>query len=83
MEHQLTCRQIQEIAQINDLLDETPVLKRSLSRRDAYLDPLNSIQLGLIRHYRESTEDEQTKALWLTPLLRSINAISAGLRNTG
>ncbi len=82
-EYQLTCRQVLQIAQIDELLDETPVLKRSLSRRDAYLDPLNYIQLGLIRHYRASTEDDQTKALWLTPLLRSINAISAGLRNTG
>jgi phosphoenolpyruvate carboxylase len=82
-EYKLTCKQILEIAQIDALLDETPILKLSLSRRDAYLDPLNYIQLGLIRHYRESSDDEQTRELWLTPLLRSINAISAGLRNTG
>ncbi len=82
-EYKLTCKQILEIAQIDELLDETPVLKLSLSRRDAYLDPLNYIQLGLIRHYRESPDDDQTRELWLTPLLRSINAISAGLRNTG
>ncbi|MCU7842265.1 MAG: phosphoenolpyruvate carboxylase [Candidatus Thiodiazotropha sp. (ex Monitilora ramsayi)] len=82
-EYALTCAQILEIAGVDNLLDETPVLKQSLSRRDAYLDPLNHIQLGLIRHYRDNTLDEKTKELWLTPLLRSINAISAGLRNTG
>ncbi len=82
-EYRRTRRQILEIAQIDDLLDETPVLKQSLSRRDAYLDPLNHIQLGLLRRYRDPELSGEMRELWLTPLLRSINAISAGLRNTG
>ncbi|MCU7850722.1 MAG: phosphoenolpyruvate carboxylase [Candidatus Thiodiazotropha sp. (ex Monitilora ramsayi)] len=82
-EYHRTRKQILEIAKIDELLDDTPVLKQSLSRRDAYLDPLNHIQLGLIRHYRDSRLSEEARELWLTPLLRSINAISAGLRNTG
>ncbi|MEJ2455725.1 MAG: phosphoenolpyruvate carboxylase [Candidatus Thiodiazotropha sp.] len=82
-EYKRTRKQILEIAQIDNLLDETPVLKQSLSRRDAYLDPLNHIQLGLLRRYRDPELSDETRELWLTPLLRSINAISAGLRNTG
>ncbi|MEJ2592214.1 MAG: phosphoenolpyruvate carboxylase [Candidatus Thiodiazotropha sp.] len=82
-EYRRTRKQILEIAGIDELLDESPVLKRSLSRRDAYLDPLNHIQLGLIRHYRDPNLSEEGSELWLTPLLRSINAISGGLRNTG
>lgn len=82
-EYQRTRKQILEIAQIDDLLDETPVLKQSLSRRDAYLDPLNHIQLGVLKHYRDNELSEEVREIWLTPLLRSINAISAGLRNTG
>ncbi len=82
-EYQRTRRQTLEIAQIEDLMDETPVLKLSLSRRDAYLDPLNHIQLGLLHRYRDSSLSDEARELWLTPLLRSINAISAGLRNTG
>lgn len=68
---------------LDALLDDTPILKQSLSRRDAYLDPLNHIQLGLLRRYRDPELSEAARELWLTPLLRSINAISAGLRNTG
>ncbi len=82
-EHQRTRKQILDIAELDDLLDDTPVLKQSLSRRDAYLDPLNYIQLGLLRRYRDPKLSEEARELWLTPLLRSINAISAGLRNTG
>jgi len=82
-EYERTRRQILQIAEIDELLDETPILKLSLSRRDAYLDPLNHIQLGLLRRYRDPSLSEEERALWLTPLLRSINAISAGMRNTG
>jgi phosphoenolpyruvate carboxylase len=82
-EHKRTRKQILEIAQLNELMDDTPVLKQSLARRDAYLDPLNYIQLGLLRRYRDPKLSDETRELWLTPLLRSINAISAGLRNTG
>ncbi|MEJ2395328.1 MAG: phosphoenolpyruvate carboxylase [Candidatus Thiodiazotropha sp.] len=82
-EYNRTRKQILEITGLDDLLDETPVLKTSLSRRDAYLDPLNHIQLGLLHRYRDPALSEETRELWLTPLLRSINAISAGLRNTG
>ncbi|MEW8693717.1 MAG: phosphoenolpyruvate carboxylase, partial [Candidatus Thiodiazotropha endolucinida] len=78
-----TRKQILKIARIDNLLDDMPVLQKSLSRRDSYLDPLNHIQLGLLRHYRHTDLQEEEEEMWLRPLLRSINAISAGLRNTG
>jgi phosphoenolpyruvate carboxylase len=83
VEYERTRKQILKIAQIDHLLDDTPVLQQSLSRRDSYLDPLNHIQLGLLRRYRHSDHQEAEDEIWLRPLLRSINAISAGLRNTG
>lgn len=82
-EYERTYRQILLIAQLENLLDEAPVLKQSLSRRDSYLDPLNHIQLGLIKRYRHTGLSQDQREMWLRPLLRSINAISAGLRNTG
>jgi phosphoenolpyruvate carboxylase len=83
LEYERTRKQILKVAQIDNLLDDTPVLQQSLSRRDSYLDPLNHIQLGLLRHYRHIDHQEGEEEIWLRPLLRSINAISAGLRNTG
>jgi phosphoenolpyruvate carboxylase len=55
----------------------------SLSRREPYLDPLNQIQPMLLRRYRDTGLEQVARESWLDPLLRSINAIAAGMRNTG
>ena len=79
-EYQLCVEWILAIANTKQLLEENPVLAASLKRRDAYLGPLNILQVFLLRQVRSvDTEDNP----WLKPLLRSINAIAAGMRNTG
>lgn len=60
------------------LLDDDKVLQTSLDRRRPYLDPLNHIQIVALARYRETGDRS-----WLDPVLRSINAIAAGMRNTG
>ena len=82
-EFESTRKNVLNIAQLDDLMAETPHLALSLTRRNPYLDPLNQIQLMLIQRYRDESIDEETRNRWLTPLLRSINAIAAGMRNTG
>ena len=67
-----------EILGTNTLLEDSPRLALSLDRRNPYIDPLHYIQIALIERVRSGGED-----VWLEPLLRSINAISNGLRNTG
>jgi len=57
--------------------------ERTLTRRNPYLDPLNQIQLTLIKKYRDESLSDETRTQWLHPLLRTINAIAAGMRNTG
>jgi phosphoenolpyruvate carboxylase len=78
-----TRRQIMDIGGIQELLEENPTLKLSLARRNPYLDPLNHLQLVLLRRTRDEALPEEEREVWLSPLLRSINAISAGMRNTG
>jgi phosphoenolpyruvate carboxylase len=82
-EYARTRRQIMEVSGIHALLEENPLLRLSLLRREPYLDPLNHIQLVLLRRYRDERLSGEERERWLTPLLRSINAIAAGLRNTG
>ena len=65
------------------LMADVPTIARSLQRRNPYLDPLNHIQVVLLRRYHDESLPEETREQWLTPLLRSINAIAAGMRNTG
>ena len=82
-EYRRTEKWIRKVARINELLDENPLLKTSLRRRDPYLDPLNHIQLELLQRYRDPETRDVDREASLDPLLRSINAIAGGMRNTG
>nr|MDQ2696554.1 phosphoenolpyruvate carboxylase [Pseudomonadota bacterium] len=77
-EHDRTLEQVLALSDAQELLAETPDLALSIARRNPYLDPMNYIQITLLKRYRETGDDR-----WLDPLLRSINALAAGLRNTG
>jgi phosphoenolpyruvate carboxylase len=81
-EYQRTLTQVMNVAGLQGLMEETPELQLSLARRNIYLDPLNHIQIAALERYR-SEPDESAREEWLDPLLRSINAIAAGMRNTG
>ena len=63
-----------------ELLDHTPNIKDSVFRRNPYVDPLNFLQVELIKQLRG--QDEPDDEL-LTEVLLTISGISAGLRNTG
>ena len=82
-EHDRTLDITLKVSNIAHLLDDIPPLALSLMRRDPYLDPLNHIQIKLLKRYRDETLDSETREKWLNPLLRSINAVAAGMRNTG
>ncbi|WP_243217096.1 phosphoenolpyruvate carboxylase [Methylobacter sp. S3L5C] len=82
-EHQRCVEWILEIAETDRLLAENPELADSLHRRNAYLGPLNYLQVFLLRRLREIDLKNPGENPWMKPLLRSINAIAAGMRNTG
>ena len=76
------------ITQQGGLLDNNPVLARSIRLRNPYVDPMSWIQIELLRRKRtasgkdESTDGEDEVAL-NRAITATINGISAGLRNTG
>ncbi len=82
-EYQRTITQVLNVVGAQRLMEENPALAFSLSRRNPYLDPLNHIQITLLERYRDTQLSEAERLLWLDPLLRSINAVAAGMRNTG
>lgn len=61
------------------LLQGNPLLERSVRHRFPYLDPLNHVQVELLKAHRAQNPDEQV----LRGIQLTINGISAGLRNTG
>jgi phosphoenolpyruvate carboxylase len=82
-EYHRTITQVLNVVGAQQLIEENPTLALSLSRRNPYLDPLNYIQITLLERSRDNSLDEAARQSWLDPLLRSINAIAAGMRNTG
>ncbi|UOM33272.1 phosphoenolpyruvate carboxylase [Acuticoccus sp. I52.16.1] len=78
-EHELTKRMLLTITQQNDLLATNPLLARSIRNRFPYLDPLNHLQVELMKRHRAGDEDDRVPhGINLT-----INGIAAGLRNSG
>ena len=80
-EHGAAVRAVLAIVEADRLLDRHPVLQRSIRLRNPYVDPMNAIQVELLRHYRAA--DDNGRALVRRPLMRSIAGIAAALRNTG
>jgi len=66
----------------HDLLDDAPWLQRSIRVRNPYIDPMNYIQVALLRRLRAGTTPVEADEL-RDALLLSVNGIAAGLRNTG
>ncbi len=63
----------------SELLENNPVLTRSIRLRNPYVDPMSLIQIELLRRKRGGEESEALNYA----LAATINGISAGLRNTG
>ena len=82
-EYGRTLRAVLTVTGLEAPLEENEVLSLSLSRRKPYLDPLSHIQVRLLKRYRNESLWEEERTRWLTALMRSINAIAAGMRNTG
>ncbi|RZV41785.1 MAG: phosphoenolpyruvate carboxylase, partial [Acidimicrobiales bacterium] len=83
-EHQRTLEAVARVTG-SPLLDDLPVLRRTLEVRDTYLDPLNVLQVNLLQASRalEDGDDETRRHRITRALLLSINGVAAGLRNTG
>ncbi|NCT84674.1 MAG: phosphoenolpyruvate carboxylase [Comamonadaceae bacterium] len=64
-------------------LAANPSLARSIEHRFPYIDPLNHLQVELMRRYRRTQPDDPAMERVQRGIHLSINGIAAGLRNTG
>jgi phosphoenolpyruvate carboxylase len=81
-EYERSVRMVRQVARLDQLLDNVPVLQRSIALRNPYVDPLSYTQLELLRRLRADPEGLEHAELEASILL-SINGIAAGVLNTG
>ncbi len=75
---------ILEITGNSDLLDGTPWLKESIRVRNRYLDPLNLIQVELLRRLQNCCDGDESQIEELRHLTRlTISGLAAGMRTSG
>ena len=83
-EYERACKWVMQVIGEKDLLDNDPAMKRSIERRNPYIDPLNVIQVELLRRYRKLSPDDQAENGALRDaVLATINGIAAGMKTTG
>ncbi len=78
-ELQITIEAVLEIVQQTALLADNAALKRSIRNRFPYVDPINHIQIELLRRHRAGDQDERV----IQGIHLSMNGVAAGLRNSG
>ncbi|MDX2077355.1 MAG: phosphoenolpyruvate carboxylase [bacterium] len=64
-------------------LAKMPVILRSIARRNPYVDPLNFLQVELLRQLRQTTPDTDEYRTLLRETLATVNGIAAGMKTTG
>ena len=82
-EHARTIEQMLAITGDTVLLADNPALARSIRNRFGYLDPLNHLQIGFLRRYREGGDDPETAELVERGIQLTLNGLATGLRNSG
>jgi phosphoenolpyruvate carboxylase len=81
-EHERTVRALLRLTGQRGLLDAAPWLQRSIQVRNPYIDPMNYVQVALLRRLRAQPDAAEEDALRDAVLL-SVNGLAGGLRNTG
>ena len=82
-EYERTCRIVRQITGEKQLLDNAPVLRRSIAVRNPYVDPMSYLQVELLARSRKARLPARDRERLLYALVLTINGIAAGMRNTG
>ncbi len=82
-EHRRTCAWLCRLTDQERLLQRQPIMQRSIERRNPYVDPLNYIQVVLLRDLRKLPPGTPDYDRVLNAVFSTVNGIAAGMKTTG
>ncbi len=88
-EYEQSVTVIRRITGLGAMLDNQPVLQKSIRLRNPYVDPLSYLQVELLKRLRALPSDDASEAMKIArrdlraAVLLSINGVAAGMKNTG
>jgi len=82
-EHEKTCAWLCKITDQERLLQRQPIMQRSIEQRNPYVDPLNYIQVVLLRDLRALHPGSDDYERLLSAVFSTVNGIAAGMKTTG
>jgi phosphoenolpyruvate carboxylase len=81
-ELQITIDRILDITGHKRLLETYPEGRLSVEARNPYIDPINLLQIELLRRLRQAGDAEPAPEVW-EAFVMTVNGVAAGMRNTG
>ncbi|MEM9411659.1 MAG: phosphoenolpyruvate carboxylase, partial [Planctomycetota bacterium] len=82
-EYQQTCEIVLKVTGDEKILDTEKWLQHSINVRNPYVDPLNYIQVALLKQFRQAQDNNSEQDERIRILSNSVNGIAAGLQNVG
>jgi phosphoenolpyruvate carboxylase len=82
-QYELAVKHILQVTRQRGLLEKNSLLRHSIGVRNPYVDPMNYIQVRLLKEKRRTVIPEGSAETIDTGLLLSIVGISSGMKNTG
>jgi len=80
---QKTIEGVLKVSGQKNILDNNPILQRSITLRNPYVDPMSLMQVELLKRLRKENLSETDRQKLEEVMFSCINGIAAGLRNTG
>ncbi|MBE9524122.1 MAG: phosphoenolpyruvate carboxylase [Chloroflexi bacterium] len=82
-EYNQTLEMLLTITGYESLMQNEPRIQRSIDLRNPYIDPLNYIQVEILRRLRQLPDESEDAQVLRETMILTVNGIAAGLKNTG
>jgi phosphoenolpyruvate carboxylase len=80
---EVTTRAVLQVTQEEELLHSYPEGRHAIEARNPYMDPINLLQVELLRRLRAIPEGQAIEPAMWEAFVVTVNGIAAGMRNTG